>query len=75
MQASNLNQAPVGHWRRIAAGGTRNARLLEIGFLPHERVRVLRRSWFKRGALIVQVGDAVFGLRPAEAGQILLEVA
>jgi ferrous iron transport protein A len=33
-------------------------------------VRVLQRSWFKKGALVVQVGDAVFGLRPEEAQQI-----
>lgn len=75
MYASNLNLAPVGQWRRIAAGGIRNLRLLELGFLPHEQVRVLRRSWFRRGALVVQVGPAVFGLRPSEASQILLEAA
>lgn len=75
MQAFNLSQAPVGQWRRIAAGGSRNARLLELGFLPHEQVRVLRRSWFRRGALVVQVGPAVFGLRPSEASQIGLEPA
>lgn len=74
MHASNLNLAPVGQWRRIAPG-IRNTRLLELGFLPHEQVRVLRRSWFSRGALVVQVGPAVFGLRPAEASQILLESA
>lgn len=73
MQPSNLNEAPVGQWQRIAAGGTGNVRLLELGFLPHEQVRVLRRSWFKRGALVVQVGPAVFGLRPSEASQISLE--
>ncbi len=75
MHASNLNLAPVGQWCRIAAGGIRNTRLLELGFLPHEQVRVLRRSWFRQGALVVQVGPAVFGLRPAEASQIRLEAA
>ena len=75
MHPSNLSQAPVGRWQRIAAGGSNNARLLELGFLPHEQVRVLRRSWFRRGALVVQVGPAVFGLRPSEASQILLETA
>lgn len=72
MQAANLNFAPVGQWQRIAADGISNVRLLELGFLPHEKVRVLRRSWFKRGALVVQVGAAVFGLRPSEASQIML---
>ena len=38
--------------------------------MPLENVRVLQRSWFKNGALVVQVGDAVFGLRPEEAEQI-----
>ncbi|PRD67179.1 transport protein A [Malikia granosa] len=59
----------------MAAGGSNNARLLELGFLPHEQVRVLRRSWFRQGAIVVQVGPAVFGLRPSEASQILLEAA
>lgn len=75
MVGKTLNEAPVGHWQRIAADGTRNLRLLELGFLPLERVKVLRRSWFRSGALVVQVGDAVFGLRPAEAGQVMLEPA
>ncbi|MEN9904164.1 MAG: hypothetical protein RLZZ555_729 [Pseudomonadota bacterium] len=70
-----LDQAAVGQWHRIAAGGVHNLRLLELGFLPHEQVRVLRRSWFRRGALVVQVGPAVFGLRPSEASQIELEAA
>ncbi|WP_245911580.1 FeoA family protein [Malikia granosa] len=70
-----MSQAPVGQWQRIAAGGSNNARLLELGFLPHEQVRVLRRSWFRQGAIVVQVGPAVFGLRPSEASQILLEAA
>lgn len=75
MVGKTLNEAPVGRWLRIAADGTRNIRLLELGFLPLERVQVLRRSWFRSGALVVQVGDAVFGLRPAEASQVLLEPA
>jgi len=75
LHPSNLSQAPVGQWQRIAAGGSNNARLLELGFLPHEQVRVLRRSWFRQGAIVVQVGPAVFGLRPSEASQILLEAA
>ncbi len=63
----NLNQAPVRQWHRIAAHSAHHPRLLELGFLPLENVRVLQRSWFKTGALVVQVGDAVFGLRPDEA--------
>ncbi len=73
MQPSNLNESQVGQWQRISSGGTGKERLLELGFQTHEQVRVLRRSWFKRGALVVQVGPAVFGLRPSEASQISLE--
>ena len=74
MTALNLSQAPVRQWHRIAADSAHHPRLLELGFLPLENVRVLQRSWFKRGALVVQVGDAVFGLRPDEASQIAVHV-
>ena len=70
-----LNQAPVRQWQRIAAHSAHHPRLLELGFMPLENVRVLQRSWFKKGALVVQVGDAVFGLRPDEAGQIEIHTA
>ena len=70
MTSRNLNQAPMRQWHRISAHSAHNPRLLELGFLPLENVRVLQRSWFKAGALVVQVGDAVFGLRPDEASQI-----
>lgn len=68
----SLNQAAVRQWHRIAVHSAHHPRLLELGFLPLENVRVLQRSWFKKGALVVQVGDAVFGLRPDEASQILV---
>ena len=68
-----LNQVPVRQWRRIAAHSAHHPRLLELGFMPLENVRVLQRSWFKNGALVVQVGDAVFGLRPEEAEQIAVQ--
>ena len=71
--SQTLNQAPLRQWRRIAADSAHHPRLLELGFLPLESVRVLQRSWFKKGALVVQVGDAVFGLRPDEASQIELQ--
>lgn len=73
VSTSTLNQAPLRQWRRIAANGSQNPRLLELGFLPLENVRILQRSWFRQGALVVQVGDAVFGLRPEEAAQIQLQ--
>ena len=74
MMSRNLNQAPLQQWHRIAPDSAHHPRLLELGFLPLENVRVLQRSWFKRGALVVQVGDAVFGLRPDEASQIAVHL-
>lgn len=67
---STLNQAPLRQWHRVAAHGAGHPRLQALGFLPLENVRVLQRSWWPGGALVVQVGDAVFGLRPDEAAQV-----
>jgi ferrous iron transport protein A len=46
--------------------------LADLGFVPQERVCVLRRSWWKKGALVVQVGNATFALRHSEAACIEL---
>ncbi len=67
---STLNQVPLLQWHRVATQGAVHPRLQELGFLPLENVRVLQRSWLPGGALVVQVGDAVFGLRPDEAAQV-----
>ncbi|MEY4100191.1 MAG: hypothetical protein RL300_1362 [Pseudomonadota bacterium] len=69
----NLKEAAIGQWHRIKAGAVRHHRLEELGFLPMEKVKVLRRSWFSNGPLVVQVGDAVFALRPVEAQMVSLE--
>ena len=68
--SSTLNHAPLRQWHRVSSHGAGHPRLLELGFLPLENVRVLQRSWWPGGALVVQVGDAVFGLRPEEAAQV-----
>lgn len=73
MRTLNLKEAPTGQWHRIQAGSVPHQRLEELGFLPMEKVKVLRRSWFTNGALVVQVGDAVFALRPGEAQMVSLE--
>lgn len=73
MSSPNLQEAAVGYWHRILGTSGQNRRLQELGFLPLEKVKVLRRSWFKSGALVVQVGDAVFALRPCEAEMVTLE--
>jgi len=70
LSAPTLDQAPLRQWHRVSAQGAGHPRLLELGFLPLENVRVLQRSWWPGGALVVQVGDAVFGLRPEEAAQV-----
>jgi Fe2+ transport system protein FeoA len=73
MHTLNLKDAAMGQWHRIRAGAGPQQRLEALGFLPMEKVKVLRRSWFKNGALVVQVGDAVFALRPGEAQSVALE--
>lgn len=41
--------------------------LLDLGFLPGERVSVLARGWPGADPLVVRIGDATFALRRAEA--------
>ena len=79
MSPSTLNHAPLQTWRRILRLKTEGAgvaelarRLADLGFVPQERVCVLRRSWWRQGALVVQVGNATFALRDSEAACIEL---
>jgi ferrous iron transport protein A len=51
------------------------ARLGELGFLPGERVSVLRRGPGGKEPLAVQVGDTVFALRKIEADCVLVHKA
>jgi ferrous iron transport protein A len=44
--------------------------LQALGFLAGEPVRLLRRSWLKRGPLVVQIGNATFALRQDEARHV-----
>jgi ferrous iron transport protein A len=53
----------AGHLRRLG----------ELGFLPGEPVQVLRRGPGGREPLAVQVGDALFALRLAEARCIAVQ--
>jgi ferrous iron transport protein A len=41
--------------------------LADLGFLPGEAVRVLRRGALQTGNLVVRVGQSTFALRHAEA--------
>ena len=69
----SLDQLTPTVWGRVAPHGALSPRLMALGFLPHEQVRVVRRSHFKRGALVVQIGNAVFALRADEAQQVQVE--
>lgn len=46
--------------------------LADLGFLPGEAVRVLRRGAQRTGNLVVRVGQSTFALRHAEAECIAL---
>ena len=48
-------------------------RLAELGFLPGEKVTVLRRGPGRREPLAVQIGDTVFALRSIEADCIKVD--
>lgn len=42
-------------------------RLLELGFIAGEPLKLLRRGPGRHGPLAVQIGDTLLALRPAEA--------
>ena len=58
--------------RLFAAPGNErlHRRLLELGFVPGERVQVLRRVFFGRGPLAVRVGTSTFAMRRLESSLI-----
>ena len=76
-----LNELPDGARASVralrAAGGELGEdglrRLAEIGFIPGEPVRLLRRGPGGREPLAVLVGDTLFALRLAEARCIDVE--
>jgi ferrous iron transport protein A len=53
--------------------GRLRRRLLELGFVPGERVQVLRRVFFGRGPLAVRVGTSTFAMRKLESSLIEVE--
>ena len=59
----------------VQVDASMTARLGELGFLPGERVSVLRRGPGGREPLAVQVGDTVFALRKIEADCVLVNQA
>jgi ferrous iron transport protein A len=51
-------------------GGALKRRLMELGFVPGERVQVLRRVFFGHGPLAVRVGTSTFAMRRLESSLI-----
>jgi ferrous iron transport protein A len=47
--------------------------LEDIGFLPGERVTLLRKGMLKKGPYLVRVGASTFALRQSEARMIEVE--
>jgi ferrous iron transport protein A len=45
-------------------------RLMELGFVPGERVEVLRRVLVGHGPMAVRVGTSTFAMRPLESSLI-----
>ena len=48
-------------------------RLMELGFVPGERIRLLRRGMPGGEPLAVKVGESTFALRRFEAALILIQ--
>lgn len=71
--AISLARLAPNTWCRVAAHSVLSSRLMALGFLPHEQVRVVRRSHFRGGPLVIQIGNAVFALRNDEAEQVQVE--
>ena len=56
------------------AGATIGRRLIEIGFVPGERVRIIEQVWPGGDPMAVRVGSTVFALRRREARAVLVQV-
>ncbi|QWE15880.1 FeoA family protein [Polynucleobacter sp. AP-Nino-20-G2] len=66
-----------GRVKRIAALGDQHedvrGQLEDIGFLPGERIEVLRKGLLGQGPILVRVGSSTFALRESEAQLIEVE--
>jgi len=47
--------------------------LEDIGFLPGERVEVLRKGFLGQGPILIRVGSSTFALRESEARMVEVE--
>jgi Fe2+ transport system protein FeoA len=80
----SLADLPIGAWARVvgvqpqqptAEARELALRLLEIGFMAGERVRVIARGHPGREPIAVRVGGTTFALRRFEAEQVLVSYA
>jgi ferrous iron transport protein A len=56
------------------AGATIGRRLIEIGFVPGERVQIIEEVWPGGDPMAVRIGSTVFALRRREARAVLVRV-
>jgi ferrous iron transport protein A len=56
------------------ADSTVSRRLIELGFVPGERVQVIEEIWPGGDPIAVRVGSSVFALRRREARAVLVEL-
>jgi len=56
------------------ADSTVSRRLIELGFVPGERIHIIEESWPGGDPIAVRVGSSVFALRRREARAVLVEV-
>ena len=62
-----IHLAPGSHG---GAGVDVSRRLMELGFVPGELIRVLKRGMPGGGPIAVRIGESTFALRPFEAALI-----
>jgi ferrous iron transport protein A len=79
---TTLDALPVGHSGTVIhlapaeqadAGVDVSRRLMELGFVPGERIRMLKRGMPGGEPMAVRVGDSTFALRRFEAALISIQ--
>jgi ferrous iron transport protein A len=70
--ATVIHLAPSPHGADGAAGADVSRRLMELGFVPGERIRMLKRG-LPGGPVAVKVGQSTFALRRFEAALISIQ--
>ena len=69
--ATVIHLAPSAHGDG-AAGADVSRRLMELGFVPGERIRMLKRG-LPGGPVAVKVGQSTFALRRFEAALVSIQ--